>query len=93
MRCLLLLGMLCGGGGGGGEEEAATTSGTALRQLAQEPGAIVGLLAAVRLGSSDPPAANVARSLLAGLRRDEELAPLVEEAVKGAVEAAKAAGA
>jgi hypothetical protein len=31
--------------------------------------------------------------LLAGLRRDEELAPLVEEAVKGAVEAAKAAGA
>jgi hypothetical protein len=98
MRCLLLLGMLCGGGGGdgGGSGNAAPSSPSpsrraALTQLAKEPGAIVGLLAAVRLGASDPPAANVARALLAGLRRDPELAALVEEAVGGAVEAARAA--
>lgn len=96
MRCLLLLGMLCGGGGGGNEENEPATATInprrdALRQVATEPGAIVGLLAAVRLGASDPAAANVARALLAGLRRDAELAPLVEEAVRGAVAAAAAA--
>jgi hypothetical protein len=96
MRCLLLLGMLCGGGGGGGGGEEANDAAVrrrALAQLAQEPGAIAALLAAMRLGSADPPAAGVARALLTALRRDPELAPAVEAGVREAVAAAVGAAA
>jgi len=91
MRCLLLLGILCGGGGGGKEDADAAARRSARRQLAREPGAIAALMASVRLGRADQQAAGVARALLSGLRRDGELAPLVEAAVRQAVEAAAAA--